>query len=134
MSARNKALMFLLSAVLTISVTPIVRAAQRANSVPDLTGQWLLDVKIPNANGAPRVTITQTGNRLTGHYSGANIGEAELKGTIKESKFAFTVVGKTPDGPVTLTYTGTLTTTAEAISGNVEVSNGMTGTFTGKRQ
>lgn len=132
MSAMRMGITFALVGWLA-GVTLVADGGQQGKNAITLTGTWQLDVKIPNANGKPRMTVTQKGEQLTGQYSGATIGDTELTGTIKGKNVTFTVVGKTPAGPVTLTYTGTVTSSA-AMEGKVEVSNGMTGTFTGAKQ
>lgn len=117
--------------VLVAGLAPSV-ASQPANVRASVAGKWVLDVRLPGAPATPTITLKQQGEKLTGHYSGARIGEQQLNGRIKGADFEFTVEGETSAGPVTLVFKGTLTTT-DAMKGMLRVSGGANGTFSGKR-
>src|SRR3954469_2496571 len=95
----GRTLMFRLSssmkAVAVWCMLAIVPAAARAQSEAkaDVTGKWLFNVTTDAGTGTPTVTFKQQGDSLTGHYSSQTLGEADLKGTVKDGKinFAFRV-------------------------------------------
>jgi len=99
----------------------------------DLTGKWLFTVDTSAGSGTPTVTLKQDGEKLTGHYSSAQLGEAELTGTVKgtDMKFAF---GTDVQGVhLDVTYTGTIES-KDSLKGTVNLGGLGQGTFTAKRQ
>jgi hypothetical protein len=97
---------------------------------PTMTGTWAFEVHHSAGTSTPTVTITQTGEKLSGTYAGT-YGEAVLTGTIKENQFTFSVDVGT-EQKVTLVYTGTLD--GDTVKGNVTMGEMGEGTFTGKRK
>jgi hypothetical protein len=95
-----------------------------------MTGTWAFEVNHSAGTSTPTVTITQTGEKLSGKYVGT-YGEAVLTGTIKDNKFSFSVDVGT-EQKVTLAYTGTLD--GDTVKGNVTMGEMGEGTFTGKRK
>jgi hypothetical protein len=95
-----------------------------------MTGTWAFEVQHSAGTSTPTVTITQTGEKLTGKYVGT-YGESVLTGSITENKFSFNVEVGT-EQKVTLAYTGTLD--GDTVKGNVTMGEMGEGTFTGKRQ
>ena len=98
----------------------------------DLTGKWLFTVNTDGGSGTPTVTFTQRGDSLTGHYSSQLLGEADLKGTVRDGKFSFTLQGNVQGTAVTVTYTGTIES-KDALKGSVDLGGMASGTFTAKR-
>jgi hypothetical protein len=99
----------------------------------DLTGKWLFTVDTSAGSGTPTVTLKQDGEKLTGHYSSAQLGEAELTGTVKgkDMKFAF---GTDVQGThLDVIYTGTIESN-DSLKGTVNLGGLGQGTFTAKRQ
>jgi len=117
--------------VLGAASLPSVGFAQSSTSV-DLTGKWLFTVNTDGGSGTPTVTLTQKGDSLTGHYSSQMLGEAELKGSVKDGKFSFTLQGNVQGTAVTVTYTGTIES-KDALKGSVDLGGMASGTFTAKR-
>jgi len=117
--------------VLGAASLPSVGFAQSSASV-DLTGKWLFTVNTDGGSGTPTVTLTQKGDSLTGHYSSQMLGEAELKGSVKDGKFSFTLQGNVQGTAVTVTYTGTIES-KDALKGSVDLGGMASGTFTAKR-
>lgn len=78
------------SAALVLAVIAAPRAAQdpqpppqnQEKPAPTMTGTWALEVQHSAGVSTPTVTITQTGEKLTGQYAGS-YGESELTGSIK---------------------------------------------------
>ncbi len=106
-------------------------AAQASPSV-DLTGKWLFTVNTDAGTGTPTVTLTQKGDSLTGHYSSQVLGEAELKGSVKDGKFSFTMQANVQGTAIAVTYTGTIES-KDALKGSVDLGGQASGTFTAKR-
>ncbi len=117
--------------VLATASIPSAGAAQSSAGV-DLTGKWLFAVNTDGGSGTPTVTLTQKGDSLTGHYSSQLLGEADLKGTVKDGKFSFTLQGNVQGTAVTVTYTGTIES-KDALKGSVDLGGMASGTFTAKR-
>lgn len=141
-----------LHTVITVLVTAVSALAQTAPTqtpAPDITGTWETSIgtsqgsspatmtgtwnfEVTHSAGVstPTITITQTGEKLAGKYSGS-YGESELTGSITGADFTFTVEIGT-EQKVKVVYTGTLT--ADTVKGNVSLGELGEGTFTGKRK
>jgi hypothetical protein len=117
--------------VLATASIPSSSAAQSSPRV-DLTGKWLFTVTTDGGSGTPTVTLTQNGDSLTGHYSSQLLGEADLKGTVKDGKFSFALQGNVQGTAVPVTYTGTIES-KDALKGSVDLGGMASGTFTAKR-
>ena len=117
--------------VLATASIPSSSAAQSSPGV-DLTGKWLFTVTTDGGSGTPTVTLTQKGDSLTGHYSSQLLGEADLKGTVKNGKFSFALQGNVQGTAVPVTYTGTIES-KDALKGSVDLGGMASGTFTAKR-
>jgi hypothetical protein len=125
----------LLAAMLVLSsiaVVPSIGGSQASKGI-DLTGKWLFTVTTDAGTGTPTVTLKQQGDSLTGHYSSQLLGEAELKGTVKDSKLSFTFQTEVQGTAVVVSYTGTVES-RDALKGSVDIGGAATGTFTAKRQ
>ena len=131
----NKLLIALLVTAFTGSA---LRAAQNPPAPPPaqekpaatLTGTWAFEVQHSAGTSTPTVTITQTGEKLTGKYVGS-YGESVLTGSIKGTEFTFSVEIGT-EQKVTAVYTGTLD--GDAVKGSLTMVEMGEGTFTGKRK
>ncbi len=55
----------------------------------DNIGRWLFAVETSAGSGMPTVTLKQDGEKLTGHYSSQQLGEADLTGTVKGHAVSF---------------------------------------------
>lgn len=128
----------LLIALFTVAICSPVLAAQNPPAPPPaqekpaatLTGTWAFEVHHSAGTSTPTVTITQTGEKLTGKYVGS-YGESVLTGTIKGAEFTFSLEIGT-EQKVTVVYTGTLD--GNAVKGSVTMGEMGEGTFTGKRK
>ena len=104
---------------------------EQQKPAPTMTGTWVLETHHSAGVSTPTVTITQTGEKLTGKYIGS-YGESELTGSIKDNKeFTFTVVIGT-EQTVEVVYTGTLD--GNTVKGALTMGEMGEGTFTGKRK
>jgi len=107
-------------------------AAGQAAKV-DITGKWVFDVQTDAGTGTPTVTFKQEGEKVTGHYSSANLGEADLTGSIKGQNLRFRFTADLGGTAVEVTYTATVENN-NAMKGSIDIAGAATGTFTGKRQ
>ena len=104
--------------------------AQQDQPAVSMTGTWAFEVTHSAGVSTPTVTITQSGDKLSGKYTGS-YGEADLVGSIKGTEFTFTVeIGA--EQKVKAVYTGTLS--GATVKGNVTLGEIGEGTFTGKRK
>ena len=95
----------------------------------DLTGTWTAAVVLDAGNGTATFTFKQTGEKLSGTYSGT-FGESTVSGTVKDNKVEWSFdneqVGK-------ITYTGTLEGTSK-MKGTVVFGQLGSGTFTAEKK
>ncbi len=99
----------------------------------DVTGKWTFTVQTDAGSGTPTVTLKQEGEKLTGHYSSQNLGEADLIGTVKGQEIKFTFNADAQGTPLTVTYTGTVEN-KDSMKGSVDLGGLAQGSFTAKRQ
>jgi hypothetical protein len=123
--------MAILAAFVAFSTAPPVGAGQAAKI--DVTGKWLFTVQTSAGSGTPTVTLKQDGNKLTGHYSSANLGEAELSGSVEDRKIDFSFMAEAQGVSFQVTYTGTIED-KDSMKGKVDLGGQAQGTFTAKRQ
>ncbi len=93
----------------------------------DVSGTWIFQVETSAGSGSPTITFKQEGEKLTGKYSG-QLGEAELKGTVKGNQLQFSF----DPGVGVVLYTGTIE--SGTMKGKVELADQATGTWTAKRK
>jgi hypothetical protein len=120
----------LIAAPLASQEPPAAPPQGQEKPAPTMTGTWALETHHSAGVSTPTVTITQTGEKLTGKYVGS-YGESELTGSIKGQEFTFTVEIGT-EQKVEVVYTGTLD--GNSIRGAMTMGEMGEGTFTGKRK
>lgn len=98
----------------------------------DVTGTWAFDVVTDAGTGASTVTFTQDGEKLTGHYSGTTLGEADLNGTVKGQSIEFTFSVNVQGNALDVSYRGTADS-RDAMKGTLTITAIGNGTFTAKR-
>lgn len=116
----------------TIALVPMRVGAQAGGKI-DVTGKWLFSVTTDAGTGTPTVTLKQQGDTLTGHYSSQVLGEADLKGMVKDRKITFSFKADVQGTSLTVSYTGTVESN-DSLKGTVDLGGMGTGTFTAKRQ
>ena len=116
-----------LAAVMLVGVT--VAAQQKI----DVTGKWAFTVETGAGSGTPSVTLKQDGEKLTGHYSSATLGEADLTGSVKGNDISFSFNADAQGTALKVTYTGTIDG-KDAMKGKVDLGGMAEGTFTAKKQ
>jgi len=98
----------------------------------DVTGAWTFTVESAAGTSMPSVTFKQEGEKLTGRYSSALVGEAELAGTVKDQTITFTVAGNVQGTKIELKYAGTMEG-KDSMTGKLSTGDFGGGTFTAKR-
>ena len=116
-------------AALALAATVAAAQAQKVN----ITGKWVFEVQTDAGTGTPTVTLKQDGEKITGHYSSATLGEADLTGTLKGQNLTFTFSADLQGTAVPVTYTATVESSS-AMKGTIDIGGAATGTFTGKKQ
>jgi hypothetical protein len=114
-------------------VVASVTALSAQSSKIDVTGKWTFTVQTDAGGGTPTVTLKQDGEKLTGHYSSQNLGEADLTGSVKGQEITFTFNADAQGTSLTITYTGTIEN-KDSMKGSVDLGGMAQGTFTAKRQ
>jgi hypothetical protein len=127
---KNARLRFVVVAAALFALLAVTGFAQAAKV--DVTGKWLFTVDTGAGSGTPTITLQQEGETLTGHYSG-QLGEADLKGSVKGQEIAFKFSVDAQGVKLDCTYTGSIES-KDALKGKVDISGLANGTFTAKRQ
>lgn len=112
---------------LGIFVMSVVIGVAIAQNKIDVTGTWIFQVETSAGSGSPTMTFKQQSETLTGKYSG-QLGDAELKGTVKGNQIQFSF----DPGVGVVIYTGTIEN--GTMKGKVELADQATGTWTAKRK
>jgi hypothetical protein len=123
---------YMVAVAMTSAVVVMPAAAQTETKV-DVTGKWLFSVTTGAGTGTPTLTLKQQGDSVSGHYSSQTLGEADLKGTVKDGKITFRFQADVQGTAVNVTYVGTVES-KDAMKGTVDLGGMATGTFTAKRQ
>jgi hypothetical protein len=118
--------------VVTIIVLSVCSIWAQSAKV-DLTGEWTFTVESAAGTSMPAVTFKQEGQKLTGHYSSALVGEAELTGTVKGQTIEFIVAADVQGTKLQLTYTGTIES-KDSMKGKLSLGELGDGTFSAKRK
>lgn len=118
------------SAKRAAAAPPAKTDAPQDKPAATMTGTWAIEATHSAGVSTPTVTITQSGEKLSGKYQGS-YGESDLTGSIKGTEFTFTVEIGT-EQKVKVVYTGTLS--GDTIKGSLTMGEMGEGTFTGKRK
>jgi hypothetical protein len=95
----------------------------------DISGTWNFNVETEAGSGTPMFVLKQSGEKLTGTYTGA-LGEAKVTGAVKgeEVTIEFEVQGNK------VLYAGRLDSTGRAMKGKVDLAGMASGTFTATKK
>lgn len=125
--------------VSTVIVTMLVilrgvSSTHAAQATVDVTGNWALEV-MTEAGGTtmPSVTLKQEGEKLTGHYSSATLGEADVTGTVKGRQVVFTFSADAGGVAVEVTYTLTVESN-DSMTGRISLGGLGEGTVKARRK
>jgi hypothetical protein len=121
-----------LSRALIAALLLSTAAAAAQSQKTDITGAWTFEVKTDAGGGTPTVTFKQDGEKITGHYSSMNLGDADLTGTVKGKDIAFAFDGQVQGQTVPVTYNGTIDSPT-TMSGRMSIGGAVGGTFTAKK-
>jgi len=97
----------------------------------DISGAWVFEVTTVAGSGSPAVTFKQSGETLTGQYSG-QLGEAPIQGTLKGNELTFSFDVSVQDTKMHIVYSGTAA--KDALKGTVTLGELGEGTFTARRK
>lgn len=116
--------MYRLSLLLLLLCLPILAA--------DVSGAWTFTVQTDQGGGSPSFTFKQTGEKLTGTYSGL-FGTAEIAGTVKGDDIQFSFNVKTGELQGKIEYKGKIES-ASKMKGEVEFTSLGKGTWTAAKK
>jgi cytoskeletal protein CcmA (bactofilin family) len=120
----------LLIALLLVAC-PAQTPAQDAPKPIDVTGVWESTVESPQGSLTSTATYKQNGEELTGTHVG-QLGELQLKGTVKGKAIAYTITVDMGGQQLTITYSGTVD--GDTITGTAEFGGMGSGNWTVKRK
>jgi hypothetical protein len=124
----------IVAAALLLGVATGLTTAQAKDAKKtDVTGVWAFEVQTQMGTGTPTVTFKQDGEKLTGHYSSAVLGEVDFTGTVKGDAIEFAFKAEVQGNTLNPTYKGTVEGNA-TMKGTVKFGDAGEGTFTGKRK
>ena len=97
----------------------------------DVSGDWAFEVAFAGGTGTPTMSFTQSGDKLTGRYTG-QLGEAPLAGAVKADQVTFSIDVTVDGNALHIVYSGTAT--KDSMKGTVSLGSLGDGTFTARRQ
>ena len=98
----------------------------------DVSGTWIANVETDAGSGSPTFVFKQTGDQITGTYTGA-FGEAKITGTVKGNQITWGWESTATGEATKITYTGTLGDDGK-IKGTVDLGSVGKGTFTASKK
>ena len=119
--------------VATVVATMATGLGVAGQTPADVAGDWVLTGETDGGPFTSNVVLEQNGTELTGRYSSDAVGEAELKGSVSENDFMWSLSADLGGQSIELTYTCTLQDDG-TLSGQLDLGGYGGGTFTGKRR
>jgi hypothetical protein len=98
----------------------------------DITGKWTFQVETPLGSGSPTFVFKQTGDKLTGTYTGA-FGSAELTGTVTGDDIVFSFEAVIQDQKAKIVYKGKIEA-PDKMKGGVDFTGVGSGSWTASKQ
>src|SRR5436190_22234018 len=98
----------------------------------DISGKWEFTVQLDAGSGTPTFVFKQSGEKLTGTYSGL-MGNAELTGTVKRDAIEFSFEATLQDQKGKVVYKGTIASGTQ-MKGEVDYAGLGKGTWTAMRK
>ena len=98
----------------------------------DVTGKWAITVQSDAGSGEPKFEFKQTGEKLTGTYTGL-LGSAAVTGTVKGNKIEFTFKAENGGEKFDVIYSGTVDGD-KSMKGSVKLGELGSGTFAGTKE
>jgi hypothetical protein len=121
------------AALLVVICALATAFAYAGQAKTDISGTWVFDVQTDAGSGTPTVTYKQDCEKLTGHYSSATLGEADLTGTVKGNEVNFNFNADLQGQSVPVSYKATIESPT-AMKGTIDIGGLAGGTFTGKKK
>ncbi len=111
-----------IAAVIAFSsfIVPTPASAQTV----EVSGLWALSVTTDQGTTTPSVTLEQSGEDLTGHYSSAALGESDVEGSVSGSEVTFRFSSVVQGQAVSVVYRGTVDENGE-MSGTIDIAGGL---------
>ena len=97
---------FLFAIALAVCVL-YLGGAVKAQDAAKVAGSWDLSSQGRQGNVTQTLTLEQNGTKLTGTLKGQR-GDSPLEGSVDGNKINFTVKVQTPNGEISIPYTGTV--------------------------
>lgn len=98
----------------------------------DVTGTWNAQVETSAGSGTPTFVLKQSGETLTGTYSG-QLGDAKLTGSVKGTQIEFSFQVSPAGDAITVVYSGTLDGDKK-MKGKVKLGDLGEGSFTAEKK
>jgi len=114
------------AAIVMALAAAVAHADEAAAQTASLAGTWNLQVVTDQGTTTPTLTLVQDGDELTGRYSSATLGEAEVTGTVTGSNFTVTLNASMQGQSIPVTYTGALGADGK-LTGKIDIAGGMMG-------
>ncbi len=95
----------------------------------DVSGTWNAEVQSEMGSGTPVFVLKQTGEKLSGSYSGA-LGEAQISGTVKGDDLTIEIEIQ----GYKVIYAGKIDASGKSMKGKVDFAGMASGTFTATRK
>jgi hypothetical protein len=98
----------------------------------DVSGSWTFQVNLDAGSGSPSFSFQQKGDVITGKYQG-QLGESEVKGTVKGDQIAFSFKLEQGGEAMTVEYEGTIES-ASSMKGKAKYGTFASGTWTASKK
>lgn len=118
--------------IVSLIFSAVTMVSAQTNTV-DVTGVWIFSVESAAGKSTPTLTFTQEGEKLTGQYASALMGQANLTGTVKGQAIEFVVEANVQGTPIELKYSGTVES-KDSMKGTLSAGDFGNGTFTAARR
>jgi hypothetical protein len=118
--------------VAVVGIVALATGGASAQGKVDVTGKWQLTVDSAAGTGTPTATFKQDGEKISGHYSSQQLGEADFTGSVKGMTITFSFNADAGGVALAVTYTGTIEG-KDAMKGKVVLGELGEGTWTAKR-
>lgn len=114
------------------AVALLLAFAAPASAQVNMTGTWALEVDVMGQVSNPSMTLVQDGNALTGTYSSATLGDAEVTGTVNGNDVSVTFEVEAGGQGGEVSYVGTVDENG-VWSGQFSLAGLADGPFTGRK-
>ena len=120
--------------LVTVAAVSMAIATQASAQTVNVAGAWAMEVTT-EAGGTttPSMTIVQNGTALTGHYTSATLGDADITGTVEGSRVTISFTADLQGQAAPVMYVATVDASG-VMTGTIDIAGGLaTGTFTARR-